>query len=140
MSDPTPKNYICSGDNAAYVTKYGKEKADSMKAIFQGCSPFKSFAFASKNYGLEWSGSAKFGAIVGFGIFGIMYLFTIVSIIVDIFKRQKEYEGMVEDDKQKLTALGIDVLSLDKELNERLNAKNVDENADDQLMGEASKL
>ena len=111
-----------------------------MKAIYQGCSQLKSFQNASPNYGLVWSGSAKFGAIAGFAIFGIMYLFTIFSIIADIFKRQKEYEEMVSKDKDTLTGLGIDVLSLDKELNERLNARNVDENADDQLMGEAAKL
>ena len=70
----------------------------------------------------------------------LMHLFTIFSIIADIFKRQKEYEEMVSKDKDTLTGLGIDVLSLDKELNERLNARNVDENADDQLMGEAAKL
>lgn len=139
-ADPTPATYLCTSDYASYVTAYGKEKADSMKAIYQGCSQLKSFQNASPNYGLVWSGSAKFGAIAGFGIFGIMYLFTIFSIIADIFKRQKEYEEMVSKDKDTLTGLGIDVLSLDKELNERLNAKNVDENADDQLMGEAAKL
>jgi len=47
MSDPTPKTYACfngDGASAAYIKAYGKEKASSMMAIYQGCSPFKSFA------------------------------------------------------------------------------------------------
>ena len=45
-----------------------------------------------------------------------MYLFTIVSIILDIFKRQAEYEADVAEDKQTMTDLGIDVVGLDAEL------------------------
>jgi hypothetical protein len=70
----------------------------------------------------------------------MMYLFTIVSIIVDIFKRQASYEADVAEDKQKLTDLGIDVLSLEEELQKRLTSTSVFENADDQLLGEAFKL
>ena len=69
-----------------------------------------------------------------------MYLFTIVSIIIDIFKRQAEYEAVVEADKTRLTELGIDVLSLDAELQKRLSVQEGTENADDQLLGEAAKL
>jgi len=69
-----------------------------------------------------------------------MYLFTIVSIIIDIFKRQAEYEADVEADKTRLTELGIDVLSLDAELQKRLSVQEGTENADDQLLGEAAKL
>ena len=69
-----------------------------------------------------------------------MYLFTIVRIILDIFKRQGDYEKDVEEDKRKLTDLGIDVLGLDRELQERLTKKGQDDGADDQLLGEASKL
>ena len=45
-ADPTPENYICRNGltaKADYIDKYGKEKATSMLAIFQGCSPHKSF-------------------------------------------------------------------------------------------------
>ena len=69
-----------------------------------------------------------------------MYLFTIVRIIADIFKRQAMYEKMVEEDKQNLADLGIDVNALAEDLNKRLTHKDVDENADDQLIGEAAKL
>ena len=41
-----------------------------------------------------------------------MYLFTIVRIILDILKRQSMYEKMVEEDKQSLADLGIDVNAL----------------------------
>ena len=63
----------------------------------------------SPNAGSNWSGSAKAGAILGFGIFGIMYLFTIVSIFWDISKRKAMYDADVEDDMRKLKSeLGID--------------------------------
>tara|TARA_B110000285_G_C15135193_1_gene626352 strand:+ start:96 stop:533 length:438 start_codon:yes stop_codon:yes gene_type:complete len=135
---PSPINYTC--DTSQWLTRYPKDTVSTMNAIFQGCSPMNSFKIKSTNYGLIWSGSSQFGAIVGFALFGIMYLFTIVSIIIDIFKRQAEYEAEVEADKTKLTELGIDVLSLDAELQKRLNVTEVVANADDQLLGEASKL
>mgnify|MGYP000438947986 FL=1 len=45
-----------------------------------------------------------------------MYLFTIVRIILDIFKRQAEYEGMVAEDKRNLSDLGMDVNALEADL------------------------
>jgi len=121
MSDPSPSsaNYICrsgAGALAAYTTAYGQEKAASMMAIYQGCSPQNSFVTASNDYGKTWSGSSQFGAIVGFALFGIMYLFTIVRIILDIFKRQAEYETMVAEDKRNLSDLGVDVNALESDL------------------------
>ena len=50
------------------------------------------------------------------------------------------YEKMVEEDKQNLADLGIDVNALAADLQKRLTHKDVDENADDQLIGEAAKL
>ena len=41
-------------------------------------------------------GGNWFGLIAGFGIFGIMYLYTFVAIIIDINKRYEEYRGLVE--------------------------------------------
>ena len=137
-ADPTPITYTC--DVASYATKYGKETARQMQAIFQGCSPQTSFMTASTNYGIKWSGSAMFGAIVGFTIFGIMYVFTIISIIHDIFKRQAEYEKLVEEDIARLNDLGVNVTELAAELETRLSDKGHFENADDQLIGEAFKL
>jgi hypothetical protein len=119
IADPTPLNYICrsgAGSLAAYKAAYGAEKAASMLAIYQGCSPHSSFMVASNDYGLVWSGASKFGCIVGFALFGIMYLFTIVRIILDIFKRQAEYENMVSEDKSALSDLGIDVNALEGDL------------------------
>ena len=123
LSAPTPINYTCISTD--WAKNYPAETVSTMKAIFQGCSPLNSFNVKSTNYGLIWSGSSQFGCIVGFALFGIMYLFTIVSIIIDIFKRQAEYEAEVESDKTKLTELGIDVLSLDAELQKRLNVTEV---------------
>ena len=117
-ADPTSINYTC--DTTKWVGLYGADKATQMNAIFQGCSPHKSFMLASHDFGKVWSGSSSFGAIAGFGMFGVMYLFTIVSIVIDIFKRQAEYEEEVANDKKTLNDLGIDVLGLDAELAIRL--------------------
>ena len=113
-------DYYQCNENGKYKDSDGVDISAQMNAIFQGCSPPASFQQQSTNAGLVWSGFSSFGCIVGFALFGIMYLFSIVSIIVDIFKRQAEYEANVADDKQKLTDLGIDVLGLDKELAARL--------------------
>ena len=141
--DTSPDTYLCSqkaGALADYTLKYGAEKASSMMAIYQGCSQLKSFQVASYNFGQQWSGTQKFGCGAGFALFGIMYLFTIVRIVLDIFKRQAMYEKMVEEDKQTLNGLGIDVNSLAEDLHKRLTETGTDDNADDQLIGEAAKL
>ena len=44
--DPTPVTYACysgAGASKAYIKAYGAEKASTMMAIYQGCSPFASF-------------------------------------------------------------------------------------------------
>jgi hypothetical protein len=69
-----------------------------------------------------------------------MYLFTVVRIVLDIFKRQAMYEEMVVEDRKALLELGIDVNSLAADLHKRLTETGVEENADDQLIGEAAKL
>ena len=93
-----------------------------MNAVFQGCSPVKSFMVQSPNAGSTWSGSATAGCILGFGIFGIMYLFTIASIFYDISKRKAMYDADVEDDIRKLkNELNIDPAQYDQELLERLS-------------------
>ena len=141
--DTSPASYICPTSGKAladYTAKFGAEKASSMMAIFQGCNQLGSFAKQSYNFGQQWSGVQKFGCGAGFALFGIMYLFTIVRIVLDIFKRQAMYEKMVEEDKQSLNDLGIDVNSLAADLHKRLTETGVEENADDQLIGEAAKL
>ena len=39
----------------------------------------------------SWNTTASLGAIIGFGVFGLMYAYTIISIFIDIKKRGKEY-------------------------------------------------
>ena len=50
------------------------------------------------------------------------------------------YEEMVVEDRKALSELGIDVNSLAGDLHKRLTETGVEENADDQLIGEAAKL
>lgn len=106
-ADPSVTNYTC--DKSKWLGLYGQEVTTSMNAVYQGCSPVKSFMVSSPNAGDTWSGSATAGCILGFGIFGIMYLFTIISIFWDINKRKAMYDADVEDDIRKLRdELGID--------------------------------
>ena len=46
----------------------------------------------------EWDLHSTIGALLGFGVFGVMYAYTVVSIFVDINKRGKEYQAMIEED------------------------------------------
>ena len=56
---------------------------------FVGCSPVASFEVYSPNRN-EWTGSTRFGAIVGFAAFGIAYVFTVCMIFYDIRKNYVE--------------------------------------------------
>ena len=83
----TPSNY-----------DHNKSISDALlyKGVFNGMSPLSSFNNQSASYAWEMGNGNWFGLIAGFGIFGIMYLYTFVAIIIDINKRYEEYRGLVE--------------------------------------------
>ena len=87
-------------------------------------------------------GAGQIGAILGFAAFGVAFLTTVVMIFIDIQKRKKEYEEMIQDDKQQMQHLGMASMlpEIEAELKKRLTGIKVEDVGDDQLMGEAAKL
>jgi len=61
------------------------------------------------NLGKEigWDMFSKIGAIAGFAVFGVAYILTVVYIFVDINKRGKMYDAMIEEDLAKLQQMGL---------------------------------
>ena len=88
-------------DPCAGIKTYG------VGAAFLGCSPIASFEEISPNLN-EWTGSSRFGAIVGFAAFAIAYFITVVMIFHDIYKRYLMYQGHVAEDLQELATLEKD--------------------------------
>ena len=46
----------------------------------------------------KWYNVSVAGVLLGFGLFAIMYAFTIVNIFLDIRKRGNYYQGLIEED------------------------------------------
>lgn len=46
----------------------------------------------------EWQAVSVAGVLIGFGVFGVMYAYTIVSIFLDIAKRGRYYQDLIEKD------------------------------------------
>ena len=107
---------------------------------FIGVSPKTSFYAMSDNQNLEWPESANVGTVLGFLVFGIAMLITVVWIFIDIKKMDAMYADKIEEDKAKLQGFGINPDDLQEELNVRLAGKKEEDKGDDQLMGEASRL
>ena len=63
-------------------------------AQYKGSSPKASFNNQSEDTGL-WDTGSMVGAILGFAVFGIAYMYTIVYIFYDMNDRKKMYEDMV---------------------------------------------
>ena len=86
--------------------------------------------------------SAQAGAIIGFAAFGLAFLITVVMIFVDIYKRLKSYEEDIAGDRVTMKELGMDSMmaEIEAELKKRLTGAKVEDEGDDQLLGEASKL
>jgi len=50
----------------------------------------------------KWNLNCKVGLIAGFVVFALAYLITVIYIFIDINKRGKMYDGMIEEDLSKL--------------------------------------
>ncbi len=46
----------------------------------------------------DWMDANKVGCILGFSVFGLMYIYTVVMIFIDTCKRGTEYEALIEND------------------------------------------
>ena len=80
--------------------------------------------------------------IIGFVLFGLAYLYTVVMIFVDTANRDKETMELLENDEQQIKRLNIDTTHKDfvEGLEEKLLGIKADDKGDDQLYGTAAKL
>ena len=90
----------------------------------------------------EWIGANTVGCILGFVVFGLMYLYTIVMILIDTCKRGAEYDALIENDIAEMQRLGMDTNKPDfvEGLKNRLAGVKEEDKGDDQLFGSAAKL
>lgn len=110
-------------------------------AQFTGQSPKGSFAVQSADLN-QWSSTGEVGALLGFITFGVLLLFTIVSIFYDNSQRSKAYDELIAEDLTQISMLGLDknMAEIKKELAIRLSGAKIEISGDDQLMGEAAKM
>ena len=73
-------------------------------------SPRASFYLQSADLN-AWTTPEAYLAGVGFVIFGVMYVFTVIYIFVDTYRRGVEFDEMIENDKQTMTSLGMNYTS-----------------------------
>ena len=105
-------------------------------------SPRASFYLMSEDLN-GWTQIEAILAIVGFVIFFGMYAFTVIYIFVDTYRRGVEYEELIENDKQTMTSLGMNYTTDDEflqGLKDKIAGTKREDQGDDQLFGQASKL
>jgi len=80
------------------------------------------------------------GMILGFGVFFIAYVYTVIQIFYSIAADKAKYEEDIKDDKALIENLGLKVEDFAEDLKIRLQGEKSEDLGDDQLMGEASKV
>ena len=104
-------------------------------------SPLESFMVISAQNN-SWEERYPIGAIIGFALFGLAYVITVIKIFIDINKRKNEYDEIIEDDKAELSRLGLGsrMPEINAELAKVLAGVTIENTGDDQMLGEAAKL
>ena len=116
--------------------------ADDEESIFRGSTPLQSFKRNSPNNN-PWDDSMTAGAFIGFIIFGISYVYVVISIFYDINKSKHEYMELIEEDLAIIQQLNISQNMKEEWANDlvlRIEGKVKDENLDDQLFGAAATM
>ena len=82
------------------------------------------------------------GVIVGFIVFFIAYIVTTIMIFIDMKARGAFYQGLIDEDMAKISAMGLDrkLTEWNAELAIRLTGKKEESGADDQLITNALLL
>lgn len=89
------------------------------EGIFRGKSPKgddggpSSWATQSANNN-PWTSGATAGAIIGFSVFALSYLYVVVYIFYDINRSKHNYMEMVADDKNVIRQLNVSKNTLDE--------------------------
>merc|ERR1712070_177542 len=113
-----------------------------MGSTFRGISPFASWETMSPDNN-PWSTGATAGAIVGFSVFALSYLYVVVYIFYDINRSKISYAEQVEEDLDTIKKLNVPPnmwAEWQAELAAKLEGKNLEDKADDQLFGAAANL
>ena len=71
--------------------------AEEEESIYRGSTPHESFKNNSPNNN-PWNDTMTAGAFIGFIIFGISYIYVVISIFYDINKSKHQYMELVEED------------------------------------------
>ena len=115
---------------------------DETESIFRGQSPFASFNGQSGENN-PWTDGSTVGAVLGFLVFGVSYLYVVGYIFYDINEQKKMYTNLVEEDRDTIKQLNVNQDMLNEweaELALRIAGKTGDDKLDDQLYGSAAIL
>ena len=82
---------------AASMMAYAVMAQEEEASIYRGSTPKESFARNSPNNN-PWNDTMTAGAFIGFIIFGVSYIYVVISIFYDINKSKHMYMELVEED------------------------------------------
>ena len=108
---------------------------------FQGRTPKKSFYNMSVDQN-AWTEADTVGCIIGYTIFGLLYVYTVGYIFYDTHVRGKDYDELLQNDLAEMQKLGMDLSNPEFQagLAEKLSGVKADDRGDDQLFGTAAQL
>ena len=101
----------------------------------------ESFLNMSENKN-EWIPVNAVGTIIGFSVFGILYIYTVISVLIDTYNKGIEYDSLIENDLAEMQRLGMDKNNDDFQegLKNALLGIREEDKGDDQLYGMAVGL
>ena len=101
----------------------------------------ESFLNMSENKN-EWIPVNAVGTIIGFSVFGILYIYTVISVLIDTYNKGIEYDSLIDNDLAEMQRLGMDKNNADFQegLENALLGIREEDKGDDQLYGMAVGL
>ena len=124
--------YLLAATMIALVKAAEEEEVDEA-SVFRGKTPLKSWEYQSPNNN-PWTDTTVAGALIGFIVFGLSYIYVVVMIFYDINKSKNMYIELVEEDKQIIDDLKVSPgmrADWEQELQNRLTGKSGDSKLDD---------
>ena len=105
---------------AAVATVAAKDDDDKSESIFRGKSPKDFDGNGPNSWKIQsddnnpWTGTSTAGAVIGFTVFALAYIYTIIYIFYDIMLSKEKYTKLVEDDKMIINQLQVSQNTLDE--------------------------
>ena len=108
---------------------------------FKGTTPRTSFFRQSENLN-EITQVSFIIMVIGFALFGILYLSTVIYIFYDTHMRGVMFDNEIENDIAQMKSLGIDMndASFQQGLKNAIAGIREEDKGDDQLFGTAVKV